>query len=135
LYGHETPPDVKSKNGDAYFEKGLFFDAVDFYARAVDKAGLKRIHGVAIKEGDAFLLRKVQEAMPDLVSHGDWELLAASAERQGKAIYAQRATNGGTPPPPPLQDELTLDDAGEAETPDASPQESSGDGASSEDGA
>jgi hypothetical protein len=110
LYGISTPAGTQSELGDAYLEQELHFDAVDFYARAQDRAGLKKIVGISIREGDAFLLRKVQEAMPEFVSAGDWRALAARARELGKEIYAERADGGGTPPPPPLHEEEKIDE-------------------------
>ncbi len=110
LYGVDTPPETLSSLADAYLEEGLVFDAADFFARAGDREGLSHIRKAAIEMGDAFLLRRVKEEMPDLVSKADWDELARSAKSLGKEAYAERAEAGGTPPPPPLQEELLHDE-------------------------
>jgi len=108
LYGQATPRERLLELAEAYFAEGRLFDAVDFFAQARGREGLARIKGRALAEGDAFLLRRVQEAMPELVGAADWQLLEASARSAGKLLYAERASRGGTPPPPPLQEEARL---------------------------
>lgn len=108
LYGQSTPRDRLLELAEAYLAKGLLFDAVEFYAAAKDREGLAKIKAIAIKEGDAFLLRRVHETMPSEVSSADWQALEASARALGKELYAERASKGGTPPPPPLQEEAKL---------------------------
>ena len=113
LYGPGTPRERLLDLGHAYLEAGLVFDAADFFAQARDREGLEIVRGRAREMGDAFLLRQVQTAMPDLVSKSDWDALARSAAALGKAVYAERAEAGGAPPPPPLQEEEEPEDAGE----------------------
>ncbi|MHC5057865.1 MAG: hypothetical protein ACYTKD_24625 [Planctomycetota bacterium] len=118
LYGIDTPPETLSGLADAYLQEGLVFDAVDFFAQAGDRDGLGHVKKLAIETGDAFLLRGVKEAVPDLVEKADWDELARAAKSLGKDAYAGRAEAGGAPPPPPLQEELVHDEealAGEAE--------------------
>lgn len=118
LYGLDTPPETLSSLADAYLKEGLVFDAADFFARAGDRDGLAHIRKAAIEMGDAFLLRRVKEEMPDLVSKADWEELARAAKSLGKEAYAERAEAGGAPPPPPLQEELVKDEEALAEESD-----------------
>ena len=108
LYSSDTPREVLVGLAEAYLAQGLAFDAVDFYVRAKDRAGLEKMRGVAVDAGDAFILRKVHEAAPDLVSAADWQALGEHAKQLGKETYAERAANGGTPPPPPLQEETRI---------------------------
>ena len=105
LYGPDTPRERLVELAHAYLERDLVFDAADFFVQARDREGLKIIKSRAREAGDAFLLRQVQAAAPDLVSKSDWEDLAARAKEIGKDIYAERAEAGGAPPPPPFQEE------------------------------
>ncbi len=111
LYGADTPPATLSALADAYLQEGLVFDAADFFAQAGDRDGLKHIRKLALETGDAFLLRHVREAMPDLVAKADWDELARAAKSLGKDAYAERAEAGGAPPAAPLQEELVKDEA------------------------
>jgi hypothetical protein len=108
LYGPDTPRERLVELANAYLERDLVFDAADFFVQARDRDGLEIIKNRARDAGDAFLLRQVQTAVPDLVSRSDWEALAARAREIGKGIYAERAGAGGAPPPPPLQEEEAL---------------------------
>jgi hypothetical protein len=123
LYSSETPAAQLTELGDGYSGCGLFFDAVEFYARAHDRAGLGKIHDIAIRQGDAFLLRRVQETMPNLVTALDWKTLGDAAKALGKETYVARAERGGAPPAPPLQEEATIpapaEDAGPTEPDEA----------------
>jgi len=115
LYGADTPPETLSALADSYLNEGLVFDAVEFFAQAKDREGLAHIRKIALETGDAFLLRRVKETMPDLVEKSDWDELARAATSLGKHVYAERAQTGGAPPPPPLQEELVQDEEALAE--------------------
>lgn len=113
LYGPDTPREKLIELGHAYLERDLVFDAADFFAQARDREGLEVIKARAKEAGDAFLLRQVQTASPDLVSKSDWDQLARAAGELGKEAYAELAAGGGAPPPPPLQEEEEPDVAAE----------------------
>jgi hypothetical protein len=126
LYGIHTPKKDLIELAEAYLQEGMVFDAADFFAEALDRDGLSRIRKAAVESGDAFLLWRVEESMPELVSKADWDELARSARSLGKPVYAERAAAGGAPPPPPLAEEIMGEGApgagaaeeGEAERPD-----------------
>lgn len=105
LYGPDTPRERLIALGHANLERGLVFDAADFFAEARDREGLETIRGRARETRDAFLLRTVQMADRELVSGSDWDELARRAKELGKDVYADRAEAGGMPPPPPYQEE------------------------------
>ena len=79
LYGADTPPETLSALADSYLNEGLVFDAVEFFAQAKDREGLAHIRKIALETGDAFLLRRVKETMPDLIEKSDWDELARAA--------------------------------------------------------
>jgi len=119
LYGTDTPPETLSALGEAYMKEGLVFDAGEFFGQAKDREGLEHVRQIAIEMGDAWLLRRVKEAMPEIIQKSDWDRLARAAKSLGKEVYAERAEAGGAPPAPPLQEELAQDEeavAGEPET-------------------
>jgi hypothetical protein len=106
LYGRDTPKAELVALARAYLDRDLVFDAADFFCQARDAEGLQAIRERALESGDAFLLRRVEEALPRLVSEADWDALARRARELGKETYAERAEAGGAPPPPPLQEEV-----------------------------
>jgi hypothetical protein len=91
LYGPETPPEVLVEYGQAYEDAGRMDDALQFFEQARDRAGLARLKAYAFKVGDAFILKRIAKASPELVTPGDWEQLVQRAEGLGKTLYAEQA--------------------------------------------
>ncbi len=91
LYGTDTPKETLVEYGAAYEEQGRIDDAMQFYSQAGDEAGLKRIKTKAFDVGDAFLLKGVARALPELVSEDDWKQMVSVAEKLGKDQYAEQA--------------------------------------------
>jgi hypothetical protein len=91
LYGSNTPKETLVEYGAAYEEQGLIDDALQFYSEAKDQAGLKRIKTKALDVADAFLLKAVARALPELVSEDDWKQMISVAEKLGKELYAEQA--------------------------------------------
>ena len=90
LYG-DTPKETLVAYGLAYEEAGRIDDALQFYVQAADRQAVGRIKNKALDAADAFLLKAVARAFPDMVGEGDWKMLIASAEKLGKELYAEQA--------------------------------------------
>ncbi len=121
LYGVSTPAEELAALGPAYFEQDMLFDAADFFVEARDREGLSRIRERAIETGDAFLLGRVRDGLPELVSDQDWKDLARNAAASGKEAYVARAESGGARPPPPLQEELAGNDSADTDPQEPKP--------------
>jgi hypothetical protein len=91
LYGPNTPPGVLLDYGRAYEEAGRPTDALQFYVQAGDRDGLDRVKATAVKNGDAFTMKAVARAMPDLVGESDWRTLIDRAGQLGKELFAAQA--------------------------------------------
>ena len=91
LYGVNTPPETLVEYGLAYEEAGRMDDALQFFEQAKDAKGLGRVKDFAFKNGDAFMLKRIAKAMPELVAPADWERMAKRAEELGKALFAEQA--------------------------------------------
>jgi len=91
LYGASTSREALVDYGAAYEEQGRLDDALQFYTQAEDQAGLERIKAKSLEVGDAFLLKGVARARPELVSEEDWKQMIEIAERLGKELYADQA--------------------------------------------
>ena len=91
LFGVDTPKEVLVEYARAYEEADKLDEALQFYAEAADRPGLERVRAKAIETGDAFILKAVARAMPELVAEGDWKSLIARAEALGKELYAEQA--------------------------------------------
>ncbi|HOX05658.1 MAG TPA: hypothetical protein PK280_04575 [Planctomycetota bacterium] len=91
LYGVDTPAATLSEYGQAYEEEGRFDDALQFFEQARDAKGLGRIKEQAFKLGDAFMLKRIAKAMPEMATPADWERMAKRAEELGKNLFAEQA--------------------------------------------
>ena len=91
LYGPGIPSEVLVEYGQAYETAGRMDDALQFFEQARDRAGLARMKAHALKIGDAFILKRIAKAIPEMVTPGDWELLVKCAEGLGKTLYAEQA--------------------------------------------
>jgi hypothetical protein len=77
--------------GDTFFEAGYIDDALDFYERAKSADGLKKVEGIALKEGNLYLYRKVcriSKVEPDKKIIDD---IGAKALESGKISIAAEA--------------------------------------------
>ncbi|MBN1808057.1 MAG: hypothetical protein JW909_03250 [Planctomycetes bacterium] len=95
LYSPTVSPDDKTAMGRAFLEAGFVSDALAFFVEARSKNDLLKMRDYALAEGDAFILRAVGNASPDLVSEDHWKAVAETAERLGKEAFMHQATNGG----------------------------------------
>ncbi len=91
LFGADTPKEVLLEHARAYEEADKLDEALQFYAEAADRPGLERVRAKAIEAGDAFILKAVARAMPELVAEADWKSLIARADALGKELYAEQA--------------------------------------------
>ena len=91
LYGADTPKEVLVEHARAYEEADKLDEALQFYAQAADRQGLERVKTKALEAGDAFVLKAVARAMPELVGEDDWKSLIARAEALGKELFAEQA--------------------------------------------
>lgn len=84
--------------GDLCLAQGWLADALDFYLKGQDAAGLEKLQTIAVATGDAFLLERLLQAQgrqdPAL-----WQQVAAAAAAAGKETLArwaqERAAQGG----------------------------------------
>ncbi|MCX7804507.1 MAG: hypothetical protein N3A38_04875 [Planctomycetota bacterium] len=102
LWSEKTPRETLSRHGREFFEAERYSDALDFFERAMDEEGIRRIREVALKEGDAFLLGRIARLKPEWVSDGDWRTVEKAAEAAGKPSFAEQARKRYQPLTPEL---------------------------------
>lgn len=90
LYGGTSKESLLA-HARAYEEAGRCDDALQFFEQAGDRQGLERMKQKAHEIGDAFMLKRIAKAMPDLVGPADWEAMVRRAEELGKTLYAEQA--------------------------------------------
>ena len=106
LYGDELSPAHMAELAREYLESQQTGDAVNFFERSLDEAGLNELKKLAFQEGDSFILAATARASvargddPLLVNNEDWKSLAVKARELGKESFALRAEHilrGGDP--------------------------------------
>ena len=91
LVERELPPAQALELAESFLAEGRRLEAVDFLRKAGAAERLAALRAEAIADGDAFLLRRVADAMASAPTREEWQALAESAERAGKDRYAGEA--------------------------------------------
>ena len=95
LYSPEIPADEKTEWGRLYLSQDLVSDALAFFIEVKSKTDLEKLRDQAVSDADAFMLRAIGNAMPELVTPAHWEALGQSAAAKGKTAAAEQAARGG----------------------------------------
>jgi hypothetical protein len=83
----ELSPALCRQYAEAFLVLGWLDDALDFFQKANDAAGLERIKAHCLETGDAFLLGRLRgEAVPEL-----WRVVGEKALSLEKLYFALRA--------------------------------------------
>ncbi|MCX7634506.1 MAG: hypothetical protein N2Z74_02020 [Syntrophales bacterium] len=77
--------------GDAFFNAGRIFDALDFYQRAVYTEGLEKLKAMAERQGDAMLFQAAMKALGRSITPKEWEGVAIRAQELGKVTFSRYA--------------------------------------------
>jgi len=99
LYDPKSTPAKLAAAGRSLFERECYSDALDFFERAKDEAGLKDIKALALKIGDSFLLSRLERYSRKLVTEQDWQAVIEIADKNGLSSMANFARRRLAPPP------------------------------------
>ncbi len=88
LFGKEAAKSNFTDVANAYFEAGRMVDALEFFARAEDTAGIDRVEAHAAETGDAFLLHQIIRLAKRPVGAETWATCAKAAEAAEKVVFA-----------------------------------------------
>ena len=91
LHAKDAKPEDLRRQGEKFLQAGWLSDAIDFFGKAGDQDGLKKIREITIEEGDTFLFRRTLKAMDETADEEQWKELAARALEQGKLQFAREA--------------------------------------------
>ena len=80
---------------EAYQNDERHVEAIAFWSKADDEAGLQAIRDLAIERGDVFLLREVSTALRATIDAGTWKRTAEAAAAAGLEAYAEEARRQG----------------------------------------
>lgn len=91
LVEKDLSPDQARAIAGAYLAEDRRIEAIDFLKIAGAQEGLAELRGLAIADGDAFLLRAVAGAQGRPPTREEWQQLAAGAAASGRERYAVEA--------------------------------------------
>lgn len=91
LFGKEGAKADLGGVANAYLEAGRMLDALEFFAKAGDTAGIDRVEAHAAEAGDAFLLRQVARLGKRAIATDRWTACAKAAEAADKTVFAIEA--------------------------------------------
>ncbi len=100
LHAEKSSPATLSQIARDFFAAERFSDALDFFEKARDTAGIQQIKDVALSRGDTFLLARLDRFDRRLISAAEWEAAAKKAEAEGRASMAAFVARKFAPPPP-----------------------------------
>lgn len=91
LHSEKTSRDTLIKVGREFFALERYSEAMDFYEKAKDLTALNEIKQLAVKNGDTFLLSRLDRYDRTLVSREEWEAAGQRAEADGRGSMADFA--------------------------------------------
>lgn len=91
LYGSASAAADLKRHGDLYWAADRLLDALEFYARAGDAAGVEQVKRRAIEDGDAFLADRIAQLGQPALDAAQWRALAERAATRGMLVFARRA--------------------------------------------
>lgn len=91
LFGRESQKADHRSFAARYQEHERLSDALEFFAKAGDEAGVEEIRVIAVKHGDAFLLAQVVRVSGTPADAATWRATAEAAERDDKLRFAMMA--------------------------------------------
>ncbi len=89
LFGNTSPSDLVGV-AEAYLSEGRISDALAFFVRAENEAGIAKILEGAVADGDTFLLEQVRLAGREVPADA-WKRTAENAKAAGKIMFAIKA--------------------------------------------
>ncbi len=98
LHGPKVTPATLAATGREFLNRQAYSDALDFFEKARDREGIARIKEVALENGDAFLLARLERFESALVTPADWEQVERNATRRGVESMAACARRKLAPP-------------------------------------
>ncbi|MGH0031392.1 MAG: hypothetical protein ACQGVC_16465 [Myxococcota bacterium] len=91
LVEKELPAEQALAIAEAYLAEERVDEAVEFLGKAEDTERLAALREQAVREGNAFLLRSVAQALGEPPERDEWRRLAEAADSLGKERYAEEA--------------------------------------------
>jgi hypothetical protein len=77
--------------GQEYFQQGRLADALDFFEKAKNPEGIRKVMGRSIEEGDPFLLQQTGRLLGETVAEEIWRKVGENALADGRFLQALTA--------------------------------------------
>jgi len=91
LFGKKSSVENLAQAGQTFLEAGQLYDALDFFLKAGNPEGLKKIRKKAVEEADPVLLKQVLKNLETEPDPGEWKDLGKNALEMGKKLSAEEA--------------------------------------------
>ena len=101
LHSEKSQPATLAQIGRDFFAAERYSDALDFFEKAKDADGLRKVKELALSIGDTFLLSRLDRYDRNLITTAEWEATAKKAEENGRRSMAQYVARKFAPPPAP----------------------------------
>jgi len=88
LHSDKSAPSTLSATAQDFLAAERYSEALDFFEKARDKDGVQKIKSIALKNGDTFLLARLERFDRTLVAREDWDVAAKAAEAGGRPSAA-----------------------------------------------
>ncbi len=98
LHSEKTSRETLLKVGREFFALERYSDALDFFEKAKDLTALNEIKQLAVKNGDTFLLSRLDRYDRALVTREEWEAASRQAESDGRPSMGDFARRKFAPP-------------------------------------
>lgn len=92
LYSDKSQPAQLAKIGREFLALERFSDALDFFEKARDLDGVQEIRQIALRQGDTFLLARLERFDRTLINKADWDAAAHKADAAGRPSMAAYVT-------------------------------------------
>jgi hypothetical protein len=84
LFGENTPKEELLQIGISYFNKGLIYDALEYFEKCDNRDYLEKIKHIAIEEGDLLLYQSSLKALKEEIKREDLLKLKENSIKMGK---------------------------------------------------
>lgn len=91
LHHPQVDSDQLSQYGFEYFNQGRLVDALDFFEKAQNREGIRRIMEQSIEEGEPFLVQQTSKFLKETVPEEAWRKVGEKALSGGRFQQALTA--------------------------------------------
>jgi hypothetical protein len=91
LHNPQIGNDQLSQYGREYLAEARLVDALDFFEKAQDLEGIRRVREQSIKDGDPFLLQKTAKLLKESIPEESWKRVGEKALMEGRFQQALTA--------------------------------------------